>query len=374
VSIDARTQAATTIADPRQAPHVSVIVPVYNGAWELSRCLEALRLSAYGDFEVIVVDDCSTDDTPQIIKRYGARTLRTPHNMGPAGARNLGVRQALGGIVAFVDADVVVTPEVLGRIAADFDRDPELAAVFGSYDDAPAWQSFLSQYKNLTHHYVHQISKEQAVTFWAGCGAMRKSVFEEFGGFDEKQYPHPSIEDIELGYRLSMAGRKIRLDKQLQVKHLKKWTLWNLLRADLLYRAVPWTNLIFRTQHLPRDLNLGYRARLSSGLTGLLVLALLALPPAMAGWLPATPASYVLVLLGVIVLLLLKLNWRVYAFFLRKRGWFFTARAVLVHWFYYSSSGAVFFLCGVQHLLRSAFSASRPQGAEVGVRPAGPQT
>jgi hypothetical protein len=93
----------------------------------------------------------------------------------------------------------------------------------------------------------------------------------------------------------------------------------------------------------------------------------------MAGWLPATPASYVLVLLGVIVLLLLKLNWRVYAFFIGKRGWFFMARAVLVHWFYYSSSGVVFFLCGVQHLLRSAFSA-RPQGAEVGVRPAGPQT
>ncbi len=96
--------------------------------------------------------------------------------------KRLGVRQALGEIVVFVDADVVVPPGALGLIAEEFDRDADLAALFGSYDESPAWGSFLSQYKNLMHHYVHQISSEQAVTFWAGCGAMRRDVFEQFGG------------------------------------------------------------------------------------------------------------------------------------------------------------------------------------------------
>ena len=77
----------------------------------------------------------------------------------------------------FVDADVVMPPGGLGLIAEDFRRDPELAAVFGSYDDTPAWTTFISQYKNLMHHYVHQTSSESAATFWAGCGAVRKTVF-----------------------------------------------------------------------------------------------------------------------------------------------------------------------------------------------------
>lgn len=259
-------------------PRLSVIVPVHNGALQLSRCLDALRLSDCDGFEVIVVDDCSTDNTPRIVERFGARYLRTPHQMGPGGARNLGVEHASGEIVVFVDADVVVPPSTLRSIVERFAQDVDLAALFGSYDESPAWDDFLSQYKNLMHHYVHQVSREEAVTFWAGCGAMRREIFLQFGGFNTKKYPNPSIEDIELGYRLSGAGRKIRLDKRIQVKHLKKWTVRGLLRADILYRAVPWTWLILKTQNLPRDLNLTHKSQFSSALVGLLVLLLVLIP------------------------------------------------------------------------------------------------
>jgi glycosyltransferase involved in cell wall biosynthesis len=350
------------------APSLSVVVPVHNGGLQLSRCLEALRASEYESFEVIVVDDCSTDNTQRIIERYHARYLRTPWKMGPAGARNLGAQHAAGEILVFVDADVVVPPGSLGLIAADFESDPELAAVFGSYDEAPAWRDFLSQYKNLMHHYVHQVSSERAVTFWAGCGAIRKEVFEEFGGFDAAKYPHPSIEDIELGYRLAFAERKIRLNKQLQVKHLKRWTVRGLLRADILYRAVPWARLIIETRNLPRDLNLTYASRVSAGLTGLLFLGILVLPLAAGGYIrgirPWALCAAMVTFLGILIVL----NWHVYAFFRRKRGWRFTVGAVLAHWFYYLSSGFVFFILGLSHLVRSPFARASRQGPEMDIR------
>lgn len=342
-----------------RTPRMSVIVPVYNGRLQLSRCLAGLAASSYTDFEVIVVDDCSTDNTRQIVERYRARYLRTPQKMGPGGGRNLGVRHARGAMVVFVDADVVVPPDALALIAENFERDPGLAALFGSYDEAPAWGDFLSQYKNLMHHYVHQISSEQAVTFWAGCGAIRRDVFEQFGGFNTQKYPNPSIEDIELGYRVTQAGHRIRLEKRLQVKHLKKWTVRGLLRADIFYRAIPWTRLILETRNLPRDLNLTHRAQLSAALVGMMLLALGLLPLAAVGaigW--ASPGVLVAALVAVVAALV-GLNWHVYSWFARRRGWLFAAGAALAHWVYYFYSGAVFVLCWVEHFVRGLFAAGR---------------
>jgi hypothetical protein len=365
---DPATSAPSPAAPPAAVgarPRLTVIVPVHNGRLQLPRCLDALRSSAFTDFEVIVVDDCSTDNTREIAERSGARYVRTPYNMGPGGGRNLAARHAQGEILVFVDSDVVVPREALGIIAEDFARDAQLAALFGSYDAAPAWPDFLSQYKNLMHHYVHQISKEEAVTFWAGCGAIRRSVFEEFGGFDLKKYPKPSIEDIELGFRLWRAGRRILLEKRLQVKHLKKWTVRGLLRADIQLRAIPWTRLILESKNLPRDLNLTHAAQLSAVLAWLLVIGLLMLPTVAAGLLsggaPWLTAGRLGSALGVIVLLLLALNHSVYRWFVQQRGWCFAAGAVLAHWVYYLYSAGVFGVLLLEHFLRAPFRARTPR-------------
>ena len=336
---------------------LSVIVPVHNGAMHLSRCLESLRLAEYPDFEVIVVDDCSSDKTHQIAQQFGVRCVRTPEILGPAGARNIGTRYARGSIFVFVDADVVLPPNVLDLIATDFANDPQLAAVFGSYDEEPAWNNFLSQYKNLMHGYVHQNSNERALTFWAGCGAVRHKVFVEFGGFDATRYRHPSIEDIELGYRLSLGGQKIRLNKQLQVKHLKKWTFRSLLKADIVHRAVPWTKLIIKSRHLPGDLNLTTGARVSAGLVGLMSMILVILALQSAKVLPTMAVSFharlaELAVLAAVVIALVALNWGVYSYFVSKRGWWFVVRVVLMHWLYYLYSGVVFMTCGTVVILQ----------------------
>ncbi|MCP5118112.1 MAG: glycosyltransferase, partial [bacterium] len=217
----------------------------------------------------IVVDDGSTDDTADVALEFGAKLLSTGAQSGPAKARNLGAKQAEGEILFFLDADVCVHEDTLQRVAAAFGADPELDAVIGSYDAEPGSGDFLSQYKNLMHAFVHRQARHDASTFWSGCGAIRKDVFHEFGGFDES-YVRPSIEDIELGYRLHEADRKLALDRRIQVKHLKRWTFWGLVKTDIFSRGIPWTELILRDRHMPNDLNVQLSQRVSVALVFLL--------------------------------------------------------------------------------------------------------
>ena len=250
-------------------PSVSVIIPVHNGAGDLERCLAALAASQTAPLECIVVDDGSTDNSAEIASRAGAKVLATASRGGPAGARNLGVKAAKGDVVMFLDSDCCVSPDTITQIAAEFDADPQLDAVIGSYDRAPSAPNFMSQYRNLMHCFVHHNSNREATTFWAGCGAIRRRVFEEFNGFDE-QYRSPAIEDIELGYRMSRAGRKMALNPEIQVKHLKHWSTSKTLKTDFFYRALPWSELSIRSGWMPNDLNLRISQRISVALVFLL--------------------------------------------------------------------------------------------------------
>lgn len=249
---------------------ISVVIPVHNAPAHLEKCLSKLFASVDPPEEVIVVDDGSTDATPEVARKFDVRLLTEAERQGPAAARNLGARQASGDVLYFIDADVLVRPDTTGRIRAAFAEDDKLDALVGSYDDAPESADFLSQYKNLMHHFVHQRSRRDACTFWSGCGAIRREVFLEHGGFDES-YERPAIEDIELGYRLFQAKRKMILDPAIQVKHLKKWTFWGLLKSDVLDRGIPWTELILRDKRMPNDLNLQLSQRVSVALAFVLV-------------------------------------------------------------------------------------------------------
>ena len=159
------------------------------------------------------------------------------------------------------------TPSTLERVVrVAFFEDRELDALIGSYDDDPSSQDFLSQYRNLMHCFVHQTGRRDAFTFWSGCGAVRRDLFLQCSGFDER-YRRPAIEDIELGYRMAAEGRKMILDPDLQVKHLKRWTFWGLVKTDVLDRGIPWTELILRDQQMANDLNLQLSQRVSVALS-----------------------------------------------------------------------------------------------------------
>ncbi len=338
----------------------SIVIPFRDGGETLGVCLRAVAAARaacaeMAETELIAVDDGSTDDGAARARAAGATVLATPApgGRGPAAARNLGASAATGDYVFFVDADVALHPEALRRAAEAFAAYPRLEAVFGSYDDAPAAPNLLSQYKNLLHHYVHQNAEEQAATFWTGCGAMRLSTYRALGGLDARTYQRPSIEDIDLGYRLRRRGGEIRLLKDMQCVHLKRWTVMSLLRSDILERGVPWTVLLWRESRARHgtgrgedrpamlDLNLQTSNRVSVALTVLLALSVVGVAFAPWAW-PALP---------VLAAALLALNWRLYAFFARRRGWGFALRCIPWHWLYYLYNSLSFSLGTIQYWL-----------------------
>ena len=138
--------------------------------------------------------------------------------------------------------------------ATVFTQRPELAAVFGAYDERPRDAGFISQYRNLSHSYFHQTSNAEARTFWAGLGAIRREAFDAVGGFDER-FGRPSVEDIDFGYRMSGLGYKILLDPTIRGCHLKRWTLRSAIVSDLRDRGIPWTQLMLKFARLDNDLN-----------------------------------------------------------------------------------------------------------------------
>jgi len=230
---------------------VSIIIPAYNAASTLARCLDSVFRQAGPDVEVIVVDDRSSDATQEVASGYPVRLIALAQHGGSGVARNRGAAAAQGQVLLFTDADVTLGEGALSRVRADL-AEPGVDAVIGSYDDDPAVRTTISQFKNLAHHYFHQRSGPEVTTFWGACGIIGRELFLSMGGFDEEL---PEMSDVDLGYRLAARGAHIRLDPALQVKHLKQWTLKLLLKTDLNLRAFPWAILLLKYGYLPRGLN-----------------------------------------------------------------------------------------------------------------------
>lgn len=313
---------------------ISIIIPVHNDAKRLRICLEAITRSNYPSYECIVVDDASTDGTISVAKKFPVKLIELSMNRGPAHARNRGASAASGDILFFVDGDVLVYPDTLSKVANTFTSHPEIDAIIGSYDDTPGDTSFISQYKNLFHHFVHQNSNENAFTFWSGCGAIRREVFRQAGGFNET-FNRPAIEDIELGYRLRNNNHKILLQKDVQVKHLKRWTFWGLIKTDVFDRGIPWTQLMLRDKIFPDDLNVRLSQRVCVVLVYLLLFSSVILTIFLREY---------LYLPFLILFAILLINRQFYSFFVQKRDVSFAVMVVPFHLLYYFYSGLSFIL------------------------------
>jgi glycosyltransferase involved in cell wall biosynthesis len=326
---------------------LSVIVPARNAAQTLPLSLTALLRSDLPreTWELIVVDDGSTDATVEVARRYADLVLElpTPRPLGPAYARNRGSDVARGEVIVFIDADVCVHSDTLRRFAELFRDDPSIGAAFGSYNANPSAPGLVSQYRNLLHHHVHQRSAGDAETFWAGCGAVRRTVFVDVDMFDEWHYPRPQIEDIELGARIRALGHRIVLRPDIQATHLKRWTLRAIIRTDLFDRGVPWTRLLVQQGSAMRvaTLNLKRIEKVKTVLMwgGVICLGL-AWPMRDARWLVAAMGLVAAVIVG---------SADRYECFARVRGWRFALATVPLQLLYYLTNGVSVCLGWIVH-------------------------
>jgi GT2 family glycosyltransferase len=233
----------TRVVPAASTPRISVVIPVYNAAATLGECLNRLFQSRYPNFEVVIVDDGSTDATRRIAAAFPCRIVPSGGRVGPAAARNVGAQAASGELIFFIDADVMVRPDSLAAVAAGFER-LGVDGLIGLQSREMRHRDLCSQYKNLWMRYTYEVLDADVPLFYTTAAAIRRSVFLASGGFDVG-YGGPNVEDTDFGQKLQGQGYRVRVLPDLEVEHVKAYSLAGLLRTDW-HRAVALTRLKLR--------------------------------------------------------------------------------------------------------------------------------
>lgn len=245
-----------------RSPLISILIPVKDDSHNLDHVIAALNRSDLSDVEVLICDDgshppvernCSLESPDRFL-------LYRTGGCGPSRARNFLAQKAQGDYLFFLDSDTEPLDDTLTMVRRIIVEYPHLDGFIGSYDPSPREASVISRYKNLSHHFVHQNAAGRISTFWCGCGIIKRDVFVDAGGLNEA-YPHPSIEDVEFGMRISRTGKIVALFPGLQVRHLKNWTLVNWVKTDLVRRGIPWIRLMAARGQWLRELNFNAKGR-----------------------------------------------------------------------------------------------------------------
>jgi GT2 family glycosyltransferase len=311
----------------------SLIVATFNSAGTLRLLLDSLREQDFDDFETIVVDDASTDETAELVAGYPALYLRLPVNSGPAAARNHGVGKSSGQWLVFTDADTEFKTDTLSKIKEALERS-DAAALVGIYAGKPANEGFAPRYKALWEYYAINLrfTREERhlypISIWAPRpGVVKREAFQAIGGFDA-HYKGADIEDVVLGYNLFEAGYPIYYAPSVRIKHHYPATL---LRAWLpfLRRCAMW----MRTAARRRKLDCTGDGSPDQALAHACGFAAFLAAAAAPFWPPMTPAA-----LGG-VLLYTALNLRFLALAYREGGAWFTVRSYATRWLFSVSAG-----------------------------------
>ncbi len=227
----------------RPAARVTVVIPVYNAEATLAECLTRLYQSSYTDFDTIVVDDGCTDRSRDIAAQFPVRIVSTPGRVGPAAARNIGAREATGDILFFIDSDVMVRPDTLAILVAGFAAG-DVDGFCGVQTAYMRHRNLPSQYKNLWIRWTYLRKTGDVPLFYTTAAAIRRERFLELGGFDTG-YGNPSVEDTAFGQKLARHGVRVRVHPELEVEHVKRYSLRSLLEVDF-KRAVSLARLKLR--------------------------------------------------------------------------------------------------------------------------------
>jgi glycosyltransferase involved in cell wall biosynthesis len=264
-------------------PLVSVIVPNYNYAESLDLCLRSVLDQTYANVEILVVDDCSTDDSVAVAQALGVRVVSTGVNGGCGNARNVGVANTSGQILYFVDSDVSLAPDAVARSVEALRADPRIGCVCGIEDPEPLLHDTLvARYRGLQYHYW-SITAEGDVTFlFPALCAIRREVYAEIGPFNTAL---KQTEEVDYGYRLSRRYRLV-LTSRVRGRHDHDHELRGLLRK-LFHRGRLRVPLYLRARRFATGFETASRAWGSLAAAGSLVT--LALPVLVGAWWSLVP-------------------------------------------------------------------------------------
>ena len=198
-----------------KGPYISIIIPLYNAEKTLEKCLTAIFNSRYQNFEVLVVDDGSKDNSIKIAESFSCKILKLIHNQGPSVARNWGAKNAKGDVLLFIDSDIVIKRDTLDLFVDSLKSYP---AVFGIYTQKPGTDELLTLYQNFYAHKSMKQTRDLTSVLYSYCVAIEKKVFDEVGGFDQS-WVRATFEDVEFGLRVTENGHQIYLNKNIEVVH-----------------------------------------------------------------------------------------------------------------------------------------------------------
>ncbi len=299
---------------------ISIVIPTYNSEKFMPHLLESIFKNGIEDMEVILVDDCSTDSTIELAKKYPLKIIQLEKNVGPSRARNRGVKEARGDIIFFLDADVIVMNGTIREVKDYFEQNPSAQCVIGICATEPLNKGFVPRYMAL-FEYIHLIgTRDNKVSVFAPrCGAIKKSFFENIGGYNEA-YKGADVEDFELARRINKTD-SIILNRNMIVKH--QFSDFKQSVRNYFKRAVMWVHLFFREKRLdnagPTSPSNGIAAICSFvSLVSLCVI-------------PFAPAARYVFFPSLIVFLLANVKW--WNFMRKEAGLLFSLKALCLNYF-----------------------------------------
>jgi len=205
---------------------LSVVVRVYNSSGTLRKCLEAIRVSDFNDYELIVIDDASTDSSADIAREYADKVVSHKCRKGLAASQNAAFAQASAGIIVNVDSDVIIPPYALSRIKHYLDQNPNRGALTGLLSKGRETGGFFTQYKNLYMNYTFSKLPERVSFLYGSLFAVRKGVLTNCDTTFRR------ATDTELGQQLFARGVPIGFSKELEVEHLKQYSMMSFFQND----------------------------------------------------------------------------------------------------------------------------------------------
>ena len=229
---------------------ISIVIPNYNGANTIAKCLGAAFSSDYNLFEVVVADDCSIDASVEIIQKFPCKLIRLKRHVGVSKARNKAASASSGELLFFIDSDCLLQKDALA-IANQTFNEHHGHIVGGTYTCQPYDRNFFSTFQSIFINYF-ETKKKEPDYIAAHAMIINAELFRKSNGFARNRFIgiDASLEDVEFAHRLRRHGHKLLMKPEIQVQHIfnfsffkslknalkrsRYWTIYSLANKDLL--------------------------------------------------------------------------------------------------------------------------------------------